>query len=676
MMIKKINIRIISVLFLFIMQTYCIFSYSQTGIGKKLIIFSSALLVVALAFLIYIKCRNGIFWGRIKNIYKQLFLIALILFMFFCGGYFCVRNNMPFSFRPALILNFLAACLYVCVFFVYKNDFYFKKRQLGVIGIITILTIIPRLFMLGTIQRWDAGEYIYALGNACKNFNFTLSQFKSDFTLCNHTTWGFSVLYGIGEFFDIRGGIGILIINLILAIASTVCLYKLTNEILEISSSTSGIMSLLYTFTPFVLGGFGYITPDHLIPTVLIIALYCEYSGNYILQLFWLIVLANTKENTIFIIFGYFIGKLIYNIFVCIKDKSNIRKRLVFNYSLWNGVLCACAFLLCLHLKGGLTWKGGNPEANTFSFNSKGVNCFGVNPDYIIFKLKQNFVLNFAWLILLLLILVLFIYVIKKYIKKNFIPEYLLSNDNKKEVFISVGSWLLFSLVFSCFYITAGAYKYSAAFFAVFTWWVMLIVTDVIKGKKLLNVITSVIIVLFIINSFIHIDPVSRLAFQTVSTGDWYTVQTNYTHDKYGNDLCNNYQYTWLDRALNRLLNEINYDGTSQIVITTLERQGSQINGNRFVYQVCWDLKKHRRVFYDDEMLYENDNLVMINCIASEDLPLIPTLTDKAYLLFIPYYEEDEEETIDYISNFYKVGERKKISEFGGCLYYYELELR
>lgn len=676
-MIKKLNIRMISILLLFIIQAYCIFTYTQSSIEKKLIIFSSVLLVVVLANFTYIRfSKNTLVFNKIKKLYIQLFIIALIVFMFFWGGYICTRNSMPFSFRSSFVINFLLACLYVCVFYVYKNDFHIDKRQLKVITFITFLTIIPRLFMMGTIQRWDAGEYIYALGNACKNFNFTLNQFISDFTLCNHTTWGFSFLYGIGEFFDIHGGVGILIINILLSLSSAICLYKLANEILGISRSTSCMISLLYTFTPFVLGGFGYITPDHLIPMVFLIALYCEYSKNYILQLFWLVILVNTKENTIFIIFGYFLGELIYNFAAYVRDRSDIRKYLLRNYSLWNGVLCACSFLLCLRLKGGLTWKGGNPEADTFSFNSDGINCFGINFDYIAFKLKQNLVLNFAWIISLLLIIVLIIYVIKKHRQKKALSEYLLSNDNKKEVIISVGSWLLFSLMFSCIYITAGAYKYSATFFAVFPWWVMLIVIDVLKEKKIFKVMLPIIIVLFAIEAFIHIDPISSLVFKTTTTGNWYTVQTNYAHEAYGNDLCNNYQYTWLDRALDKFLNEIGYDGTSNIIITASERQGSQISGNGYVYRVCWNIDQKKRVFYDDEMLTENENLIMINCKVPDDLTSVSMMTEKAYVLFIPYYEENEEDIIIYLSQYYNVGERKKINEFGGCLYYYELELR
>lgn len=48
---------------------------------------------------------------------------------------------------------------------------------------IMIVCICTRLPLLTQMQRWDGGQYYYALGNACRDFDFTWESFWSGFRL-------------------------------------------------------------------------------------------------------------------------------------------------------------------------------------------------------------------------------------------------------------------------------------------------------------------------------------------------------------------------------------------------------------------------------------------------------------------------------------------------------------
>ena len=81
--------------------------------------------------------------------------------------------------------------------------------------------------MFGTLQRWDAGEYYGRLGNASEAFDFTPAEFFEHFLLASHPTLGYAGIMAIGEFFDPRGTVGMLTVNLALTAAAVVCIYRM-----------------------------------------------------------------------------------------------------------------------------------------------------------------------------------------------------------------------------------------------------------------------------------------------------------------------------------------------------------------------------------------------------------------------------------------------------------------
>lgn len=49
-------------------------------------------------------------------------------------------------------------------------------------------------------------------------------------------------------------------------------------------------------------------------------------------------------------------------------------------------------------------------------------------------------------------------------------------------------------------------------------------------------------------------------------------------------------------------------------------------------------------------------------------------LAEEAIVYFVPYIEFDEEGCIEKLRNYYQVGERREISNWGGSIVYYALK--
>lgn len=619
---------------------------------------------------------------------KQLFLIMGIASLFVISAFISPYTNIVFGARACFFWSvFISVTIISGIGWTYsrylKNPSFVSSSLLHLgedwfLWGVLLLAVILRVGMLDTLQRWDAGEYYYALGNACANFDFDWSSFFDNFRLCNHTTLGFSFIMSIGEFLNPRGTVGVLCVSLLLTLYALYKLYYLLTKILSGNSRpAAGFITLICSVTPFFLGSFGYLTPDYLMTIAFILAICAEYNKEYFSQYFWLVIAINTKEPAIFTVFGYFLFKL-FGILFEQKIKKELRIRsIIKNTSLWVGLCSGILFLVILKLQGGFLWKGLT-NTNPIQFSNTEVNSFGFNLPYILFRLKQHFILNFAWVFSLLLLLSICFTLVKqkKQTYKSTIQPYTCT------FLFSLTGALLFALIANCIFITAGAYRYATVFFTLYGILVLTVYWELVGSfvkVRINNSISIILTLLLSVEAFIHIDFVSAKVFETQTTGNWFTVMTNFTHGTYGNDLCNNRQYTWLDTAFDKLLNKINYDGSQDILIMGGQEQGLQLDGNGIRYRVCWDSLKQKRIIYDDSMMIQNPNLIPINTITEGGLENVweaGTLRENAVAFFIPYYQVDEDECLNILSEYYQIKELETITCFGGELRYYTLTLK
>lgn len=509
-----------------------------------------------------------------------------------------------------------------------------------------------------TIQRWDAGQYYYALGTACENYEFTLGSAWGIFRLANHSTFGFSLLMGIGEFLNPRGVQGVLYINLILTIAALYCIYGLLRKYCaNFNDKQASIGTLLVSVSPLFLGTCGYVNVDYVLALAFIFMIYCEYKKWNLLLFFWGVILVQTKETGLFVFAGYFIGHFIYWM---LKKSGSFLKRFiaVFDEKItWAtmGVVFSHGIYV-LRLGAFTAWEQTTGAGSKVLWSNTGMNCFGFQPQNISVKCLQFFILNFAWVLLALL----FFLVVYAYARKQKMNLY---TSNMQGIFGGMGAFVIFSFI----YVTWDIERYNVLFVVlyVFVLYVLcekLFVQNNFCEKKKVAA-WGLIGILFVIQTFSPIDVVSNKAFQVVDTGKKKMLYTSKSSDYYGDCLVNNYQYIWIDKAIDSVLQEIGYHENITILTPGEQVRGTHVNGNGTAYSVFWDIQKNRRV------MYQNENTCKINVIG--DLKGFKNKPENMVALFLPYYEIDEEKSLSEYKDSYTIGERNILEESGGFISYY-----
>lgn len=533
------------------------------------------------------------------------------------------------------------------------------KYLWGVLGFSTIVRIV--LFHNITMQRWDAGQYYYALGTACENYEFSLGSAWWLFRLANHSTFGFSLLMGIGEFLNPRGVQGVLYVNLILTIAALYCIYELLRKYCaKFNDKQAAIGTLLVSVSPLFLGTCGYVNVDYILALAFIFMIYCEYKKWTLLLFFWGVVLVQTKETGVFVFAGYFIGHFIYWM---LKNKGTLIKRFISVFDervTWAtmGVVFLYAFYV-FKLGAFTAWEQSAGAGSQVFWSNTGMNCFGFQPRNIYVKFLQFFVLNFAWILLTLL----FVLLLYSFVKKRKMQTCI---TNMQGI---LGGAVAFA-IFSFIYVTWDIERYNVLFVVlyVFVLYVLcekLFVQNNFCEKRKVAA-WGLIGILFVIQTFMPIDMVSNKAFQVVDTGKTKMLYTSKSSDYFGDCLVNNYQYVWVDKAIDSVLQEIGYHEDITILTPGEQVYGTHVNGNGTAYSVFWDIQKNRRV------MYQNKNTCEINVIG--DYEAFRDKPENLVVLFFPYYEIDEEKTLREYQGIYRIGERNIVEERGGSINYYYMQ--
>ena len=309
---------------------------------------------------------------RLSQVLIMFNIIAAFLFAALCNG----------GATDALLINKLVCggyvlCIYaINVFYVYRYSFFpyigKKKKTLKKLEkewnrwkdrkfllLLLLAVFLMRVWMIGTIPRWDAGEYYYRLGTACNNFAFTWDSFWENFRLANHTSLGFSLVMAIGEFLNPRGVAGVQIVNLILTLAAVCCLYGLfKNYWLKVSDGKAAYFAFIVSVTPLFLGTFSYINVDYVMAVFFIYLMYSEYRENYILMAFWAVMMTQTKEPGMVVAFGYFAVRLLYG---AAMKSGTIREKacsVLEDKGNWSGAAVGICIVLNMLLQSGLTTWG------------------------------------------------------------------------------------------------------------------------------------------------------------------------------------------------------------------------------------------------------------------------------------------------------------------------------
>ena len=547
------------------------------------------------------------------------------------------------------------------------------RKYMPVIFVLFINAIV-RIPMIGTMQRWDAGEYYYRLGTACENYDFTIQSIFDNFRLCTHSNLGFSLIMAIGEFLNPRGIAGVQVMTLILTLLAVYCIYCLIKDWwLRCGPWLAAGFTLPISFTPIFLGTFAYVNTDYQLALYFIFLLFAEFKGWHILSWLAAVLVSQCKETGVLIILGYYGFRILSDLF---HEKGNVIRRLLLLFrksSVWIALMTGAVYAATVLKVGRLaTWVQNADAESSLSWSNSEINCFGFRPDYIIHCIKQYFILNFAWLITGAILCCILIILLKK------------QHCSVQRYTGFIGAMLGF-FIFGLVYITGGLNRYNVPF--VIGWSIAgMIIYYYAIGRSVSGRANICFILLlsiaFFVQSFWNIDMISSAIFRKAAISDKNSILfTSYEYGNapyYGDGLVNNYQYSWTDRALDAFLRKIHYSRGMTILLPREENAGLHINGNGNVYTAVWNQEKQKRTMRgaapDDETvihtLSEPSLFGSLPLKYTKEMISADELPENVYIPFLKYYDVDKQKILSETDTFYYAGESGSVSSYGGTIEY------
>lgn len=543
-------------------------------------------------------------------------------------------------------------------------------------SIVLIVSIILRVISMTTFQRWDAGEYYNRFGNACEEFDFSFDKYFFGFTLVGHPTLAFASLSAIGEFLYPRGVAGVLSVNLVCTLAMLVCLYSLLKKHLaKMPKNIAALITLVVSCVPLFLGAFPYFQPDYYLIIFLIYIVYTEYEKQYILLAFWEFALLQTKEVGLVVLAGYIGLRLIYSFATAKKGLKNRFGRILKDPVNWITLIPLAFYALYIYINGGISrWM--TVEDATSSTAS--LNYFGFDTTFFIERLKQFFVMNFAWIFLLMLLITVIYY----FVQRRRQSDRLVAME--AQTFGLLGALIAFG-IFESVFITVGLYRYLVLFAVILALFACIGIAAVFKkrpaGAYILLIVTAA---LMAGQSFITADPVSNAIIETVDTKGNKMLYSSENSNYYGDCLVYNRQYSWLDTEINKILSKVGYDSETQVIVADKVSLAMEIDGWRnkksSSYDVYWDAENNKRTTrknknYDKVTAQRTDDIFPAIGLPLKEAEQFAAdeLSPKAVAIFVPYYEIDESAVMKKLSKYYYVGERQVTQCLYGELAYYQL---
>lgn len=551
-----------------------------------------------------------------------------------------------------------------------KKLFVHRFFLLAEIGIVLIF-----IFYAYPIPRWDSEFYFYDLLDACRKFDFSWEFFFSDFRLAGHPSSGYALFLAIGAFLTSGSVGGVQFVNLILLLTAIYFVYQIIRYTFPgISLKKAAAGAFLVACEPMMLSLSSEINLDFGVLIFGIYLFYMHIKGYRILFFFFGAILALTKENGILILGGYIFGYLLSRFLV---KKGSFWKRLkkcTGDFLFLGGIVLLLLFLAYMavtilsgnyYIWGTAQNTGSSGLAIADGSTDDLLNVFAFfNWNYVLLKLKTIFLMNFYWAFTGIVLCAVGYGIIRRKRLYRLLP---------KEYAGLYGAFAM-NLLFSFAYVTHNNPRYNlySEFVLVLTG--VLILLRLMESCKKAAILYCAVTVLFLVQSYTTVDPVTLMLFENHPTtwdGTFCVVLPAWNENKYLADTTvYNRQFSYLDRAFDRILEECDYQGED--IILYGNKRGTYFSGRSFHYE--WDTERRERV------CEKTENSVPMKVVESDfyDRQKQGELTSTAIYVLVPEYIKDQEaEYFDELAEFYTFGEKKTVSVWGqGELSYYELELK
>ena len=444
---------------------------------------------------------------------------------------------------------------------------------------LTVLFIIIGLFVILSIDSinalliQDATYYATGVNSFTKIFDFSLNQL-SHANICGHITLGYTVLSSIGHFLIPEAYIGIKLIQLILAIAVIVTVWKLINRLKpEASLLSTTLLIAMVAFSQWLFGMISDTTVDYVMMCSAVFFIYFLYREYNELSILCAMLLVTTKEPGVVVLFGIWVANYIYS-YIKRKDVNNYLLRAVKCFSIKKWCVCLIPptfFLLIYFLQNNTGWIGQEAMTMMAADGTKyNFYCFAVVPSHIWSALKLLFVANFRWAISLLIIIFVIIRV-KKAISY--------SEDTIGVLVSLVGGFVAF-MGFALSYVSQEYSRYYATAFMYMLLILVLLWLDIPNGVFNRILMIGGVVLLFTEN-YITIDLPSLLICNRMSSQPFhYMYRTDTIDDGHiiGDTSKYNKQSFYLSKLYEKELVRIGYEQGDVIVFPKFDDWSDHID--------------------------------------------------------------------------------------------------
>lgn len=635
-------------------------------------------------------------WITYNKILMQILYIGIFPLMFYLSAWFYLKDN--FEQCPIIIIIILICSVIWAIFlsiYIWQkvqnrgyrfglNTFY-EHRYVIVLFIILLLFSFRRIFIL---PRWDALLYYSELAKRCNAFDFTAKGIIDGFRIV-HPSQGYFCFLAIGYFLFDNPLVGTEFMSMLIYIISSLCYYGLLRIIFTKSKEWICFLgTLVYALNPLVYGIWHYISPDNGILSYLIILIYVSLKGYSLLELWVSVLLILSKETGVLYYMTFYGIQFLYNVIQSIKREHKLKWQDV-NWILFRTIpgVIGIEVIMFWSSANPLGWMLGMQNVAAANKTSDAViHGFGFNREYIIVKLKQIFLLNYIWVLWLILIygIIRYLYHLKK------------EKQRLNAIAISLAGIEIVFLLFNIFFITYATPRYlSLGTFAVSlgAFWTVdtYIVYERFKARML-----GPLVILVLISDFYSLDPISYLVWPTfkVSSGNYMYLPIYYTSDMLPSDIyadhtmynCQNEYLTLLEE---KMLRTIHYDGTIPLMEIDINKgQFEDPWKFDYVYMQLEGMYGRTTCFWDpdrgkfSENFSKKDTDVPMNVVYFNSEQFIDggngyrdtSLPDTAYILLLP--RQDIPGILDAVNICYIIQETYDISLHGMSIYVYKAEKR
>ena len=532
-----------------------------------------------------------------------------------------------------------------------------------------VLLVALTIMMSSNLKAWiynDSAIY-YLMSKEHCSWSFVLSDLQT-FYLSGHASFVYAVLLRIGDYLFPNNAVGMRLVNLVLSLVVTAQFYAIIEKKFseKIGQLEKTLITAVFAFSPLFLGVSYCIGTDF---PLLCFVIFLFYSMEYDLKIFKafsVFAVCFAKESGILIVFGVYLGECIKELIRKREVKSFREKVIIFFSSSKIITYCSVLVFVISVLFSYNHWSRMLRGFFSGQTNTEDLPNRIIKWHYPIFRLRQFFLMNFFWVILVVCILALILWFVRRRKSDSSIKDI-----NEGLNVINQLPYIFSGMVFvvsQMAWFTYVHYRYIQTWLFYYILLFAVAVFCVIRNKRIRIVLLTAVAGLFLFESYLTIDPVTNRVWRTVDIGDRSIATTRtYLYEgestgygyvegtdeqiatlylalgvEYNRDCLN------IQRIMEEALSDINYDSSKLIVLDTfggsLSNTARQLLGGTVKTSYYYDNNNGTVEFFTET--YSPDNVQdkeFINLAKPDELGNLDDYTEVYYFKFPynPYIDND-----------------------------------